>query len=137
MWTSLLSKFSRPRKLLNPHKFVGVQDLCTSKSHVPLRVFYPTCDQTDHSRERGAGWFVRRVSYFIDGYMHHLNPKFRQNSVYRGIVHLFSMLLALLMPLAMLDIPMCKMNAKRKNGKQMPLIVFSHGLTGTGEEQAV
>jgi hypothetical protein len=134
----MFSSSPRTSKILDPSIHVGVQDFHTSKSHLPFRVFYPACEHSDHSDKPNVGWFVRSLSYFVDGYMHFISPKLRENMVYRWLVTMVASIVSLFMPLAKSDLPMCKYDAEiPRNGKKYPLIVYSHGLTGTGEEQAL
>lgn len=130
--------FSRTGKLLDEHKYVGVMDDHTVDSSLPFRVFYPACDQVDLSRKKNVGWFVRSLAYFIDGYIHFIFPKMRQNSLHRWLVTMLAYILSWFVPMANVALPMCKYNAAPPtDGRKLPLIVFSHGLTGSGEEQAM
>lgn len=134
----MFAAFSRTGEVLDSCKHVGVQDFLTPDNKIPFRVFYPACQHSDNSKKPNVGWFVRSLTYFIDGYMHFLSPKLRINVVFCWLVAFFARIISLFMPLARLPLPMCKYSAEiPTTGRKHPLIVFSHGLTGSGEEQAL
>jgi hypothetical protein len=138
MLDSIFGFSSRTSNVLDTSKYVGVTDSQTDDNSLPFRVFYPACEKADPSEKKSVSWFVRSLAYFIDGYLHFIFPKLRQNAVYRWLVTLLASVLSLFMPMANIDLPMCKYNAVlSSDGKKHPLIVFSHGLTGSGEEQAM
>lgn len=138
MMGAISAYFSRTSQVLDSSKYVGVLDCHTPDSSLPVRVFYPACDKSDHSVKKSVSWFVYSLAYFIDGYVHFIFPKMRGNVVYRYLVWLLAFVLSLFMPMASVSLPMCKYDAVLpSDGKKLPLIVFSHGLTGSGEEQAM
>ena len=134
----MFSSFSRADKVLDSSKYVGVVDCHTEDNTIPFRLFYPACDKSDSSEKKNVSWFVRSLAYFIDGYMHFLFPKMRHNVLYRWLVSVISVVVSLFMPLASINLPMCIYDAALpSDGQKYPLLVFSHGLTGTGEESAM
>lgn len=135
--SSIFSYFSRTSKVLDSSKYVGVMDCHTDDNTLPFRIFYPVCDKSDSSGKRGVGWFVRSLAYFLDGYIHFLFPKMRQSGLYIWLVSVLSVVVSLFMPMANIDLPMCKYDAALPSDQKFPLLVFSHGLTGTGEESAL
>lgn len=115
----------------------GVMDLSTSERGIPFRIFYPA--EEDTSNESFVGWFVRDMTYFIEGYMHFLLPKWRDSTLGKYLISIIAMVSSLFMPMARTCLPKCVMGGKpyREDGGKYPLILYSHGLTGTGEENAL
>ena len=117
---------------------VGVIDVPHSASHVPLRLFYP-CEEKGNS----APVFVRGLSYFVQGYLHTFALR-NTSTIYPFFASLISIVCWLLYPLHVwfpilsLKVPNSSKDAPFKShGGKIPLVVFSHGLTGTSEEQAL
>lgn len=130
---------SRREKLFSnsPHN-VGIIDLHTSKKGIPVRLFYPAEAEPE---KRSVGSFVKGLAYFIEGYMHFLLPKWRESAVGKFAIYVFALITSLLMPFAKAILPKSVMGGQPQThpvvGKQYPLVVYSHGLTGTGEENAL
>lgn len=137
MIESILASFSSASEVVDPSSPVGVRDFFTEENELPVRVFYPSMS-TDFSRKANAGWFVRGLAYFIDGYLHFLFPNLRKYAVFRWLASFTAYVVSFFLPLARADLPMCKLDVPPKESdEKYPLIVFSHGLTGSGEEQAL
>jgi predicted esterase len=141
-----LSSFSRASSFLSSSQTcqVGVADFRTSNSSIPCRFFYP-CEIT-HSLADGAknsqnrvSWFVNGFSYFVEGYLHVLLPKWRESVVMNKLIALIAVIASLFFPMAHVPLPNCYYNghAKQRSQHKYPLILFSHGLTGTNEEHAL
>merc|ERR1712137_385 len=59
-----------------------------------------------------------------------------QRTIRFKLLEAFLRIFVHVLPLNYATIPGCYANAEPEDGKSRPLIVFSHGLTGTGEENA-
>lgn len=126
---------TRARKVLLRPPIVGVRDFVTTESHIPVRVFYPSSAK----KEGTVGWFVRSYAYFIDGYFHTLLPWLREYAVVQWIIMTISFVLSWMLPMGNAYLPNCAYDASPlvNAGRKYPLIVFSHGLTGTGNPTLV
>lgn len=113
---------------------VGVIDSQT-KSMIPFRVFYPS---ENHDVEN-VGWFVNGFNIFVEGYMHVLIPKLRNNMIVEWIISWIALIVSYMVPMANQSLPFCSKESKphKMPNKKYSLLVFSHGLTGTGEEHAL
>lgn len=137
MLGSLLRRVSRSKDVmsaLNVH--VGVIDIHTTQSNTPMRIFYPSALKA----EGNVGWFMNSFTYFISGYMHFLRPKWRDSTLFHLLIAILSWITACCFPMAQTFLPKCAPNQPPKIPSDVsgyPLIIFSHGLTGTGEEQGL
>lgn len=109
---------------------VGIMDVTTAERRVPVRLFYPSSAK----EEGNVGSFVRGFDYFIDGYLHTLLPWFRDNALVLWLIAWISYALSWLAPMGHASLPSCAYGAPpvSSKGQKYPLIIFSHGLTGTG-----
>ena len=108
----------------------------STENGVPFRLFYPTKEET---RQASVSWFVHGLAHFIEGYLHFLLPKWREYAITKWILYVIAMVVSFFMPMAKTFLPRSMMAAPphstQKN--QFPLVLYSHGLTGTGEENAL
>lgn len=109
---------------------VGVRDFVTNASKIPVRIFYPSTAKG----EGHVGWFVRSFAYFIDGYMHTLLPWLREYAIVKLLLTWVSFILSWILPMGNAYLPNCSYDVPPANtgSVKFPLIIFSHGLTGTG-----
>jgi len=121
----------RARKVVSEPGFplVGVVDVVTTDSQIPVRLFYPSSAKSEGS----VGWFVRGFDYFVDGYMHTLMSGFRKSAWIQWILVWVSFMLSWFVPMGHSYLPNCTFDPPVREGDKCPLIIFSHGLTGTGQ----
>jgi dienelactone hydrolase len=121
---------------------VGVRYIPPTRSHPPLRLFYPAKQPV--SKQPFVRWFQDSPSLgmFLSGYLHVV-----------GIKHgtwVFSLLsrlvgcVAYCLPLQYRSIPdtyagldIVGLDDDEGSSKKLPVIVFSHGLTGTSQENSL
>ena len=151
--------FHSPQRLLvGDAPLVGVLDLPSSASNherPPIRLFFPA-DTTDASKTRQvkkAKYFINnRVSYVLQGFAHIALAR-HTTKLYRFLIRPLMWLISLFFPVRFLKIPDTALVTTEKddspvrysplnsnsNGieKSQSLVMFSHGLTGTGEENAL
>jgi pimeloyl-ACP methyl ester carboxylesterase len=105
---------------------VGVRYFPATESHPPLRIFYPSNPGT-----RPFQWLEERgTSYYLSGYAHMGSRSW----LLVPLIHLLSVIL----PVRWRRIPkVFSKPAPLDNAPPRPAIIFSHGLTGTGQENAL
>jgi dienelactone hydrolase len=108
---------------------VGVMELHTPGG-LPVRVFYPAVAGSSCVR---APRFNSLAGY-ISGYVHTFAC--RHHTFAFKAITLLVRAVVFMIPLNYASVPSCYINAKPKTGGKRPLIVFSHGLSGTGEENS-
>jgi len=104
---------------------VGVKDFYLETTKAPIRLYYPAIKPENPEPVRT----FRDATKFVDGFMWVLN---RTRPWLHGALSTFISLLRLLIPIRYLEIPNASRNAQPE-GENLPLVIFSHGLTGTGE----
>jgi predicted esterase len=120
---------------------VGVKFFKATNEHPPIRLFYPAEEATSHSKSGAVGWFEEdgaSAAAFLLGYMYiAVNP--RENSTFvRFALAALSRLLSMVLPLGWRCIPgVYKGASYAPSSTKRPVVVFSHGLTGTGQENAL
>jgi predicted esterase len=116
---------------------VGITDVVTKDTAIPVRIFYPSTA----AKQGNVSWFVRGYAYFIDGYLHTLQASLRESTAMLTLMVWLSYLISWIFPMGNAFLPNCAYDAPPMpppvpRGKY-PLIMFSHGLTGSGEEHAL
>jgi len=132
------------------NNFVGVIDLKTRDNEIPCRIYYPATDKASvidnyhniGSNSANVGWFVHSFAHFIEGYMHFLLPKWKHSAILFSILSGIAWLFSWIIPHANAHLPQCVRNARPAplsgaSGQRRPLIFYSHGLTGSGEEHGL
>jgi predicted esterase len=117
---------------------VGVQYFKATKEHPPIRLFYPADESSIPSTSRPVRWFEDTgVLPFLKGYSHMAFSR-KETRVFWYILVPFLTIISLFFPVRWLRIPGVYKNAPIKqtssDKKKLPVIVFSHGLSGTGQE---
>ena len=139
LFGQFMKYFSGAGRFVDSSHPVGVVDCFTGPNHIPFRVFYP--GREEHNDKINVGWFVRSFSDFVEGYMHFIFPKGRTSVLLDWLISIVGILLSFLVPMASAVLPVCLHNApvsaNTTNSGEYPLIVYSHGLTGSGEEHAL
>jgi len=108
---------------------VGVRDFFLESTKAPVRLYYPALKPTNPEPVR----IFRDPTKFVDGYLW----SFSKNRPWLyATVSTFVSLLRFVIPLRYLQIPEVSRDAKPE-GQNLPLVVYSHGLTGTGEENTM
>ncbi len=130
---------SIPSTLLDPSSPVGLHFLPATTAHPPLRIFYPSTTNTNTNTSlphQSTGWFDETgVVDYLEGYLHTFGILEGNSWTSRWIVKPWLHLLSLALPLKWLRLPGVYRDSPPRTGKY-PLIVFSHGLTGTGQENS-
>lgn len=152
--------FHSPHRLLvGDAPLVGVLDLPSTPSNherPPIRLFFPAAISSTNSKRKvkPARYFVNnRVSYVLQGFAH-ISLARHTTRLYRYVYRPLAWMLSLVFPARFLKIPHTALvdesqpiisysplttqldNDKTASAGQS-LVVFSHGLTGTGEENAL
>ena len=160
------SLFHSPHQLIVGHSpLVGVLDLPGTIKRPPIRLFFPASTTTTTTRRlTPAKYFVNnRVAYVLQGFAHIVLAR-HTTKVFRFILRPLLWLVSLIFPARFLIIPdtvhVRKENVvdlvkyvppselsmdndgsnsstKKKKDKTQSLVMFSHGLTGTGEENSI
>lgn len=115
---------------------VGVKEIRNSRG-ASIRIFYPAAE-TNSRGARAAPLFRSSLALFVEGYIWTvLGGLGLWPSVNRVVSFLLS-LFAWLHPLAWTSAPRCFVDLKPCTPSvKLPLIVWSHGLTGTGSEHSL
>jgi predicted dienelactone hydrolase len=110
---------------------VGVQDFRVPNS-VPFHVYYPASATND----RPVSWFRESLASFVFGHAWFALPWLENTKqLARVAVQIVIRIFAFLLPSAYFHVPHLFSSAPPKQpARRLPLIVFSHGLSGTGEE---
>lgn len=131
---------------------VGVIDFKTPNNKIPCRIYYPAAITRNIGKSvagadsrANVGWFVHSFAHFIEGYMHFLLPNWKHSSILVQFISGIAWLLSWIIPHANAHLPQCERNAKPASSsstsfgfdKGYPLILYSHGLTGSGEEHGL
>jgi hypothetical protein len=128
----------REKIFANTPHHVGIMDFNTSKKGIPVRMFYPAQEEP---QRRSVGSFVRGFAYFVEGYLHFIFPKWRESTIGKLLLYLIALVASVITPFAKAYLPKSIMGgqpaAHSPTGKHYPLVLYSHGLTGTGEENAL
>lgn len=133
--------YSTKGLVVGPEECVGVRHFKATSSHPPLRIFYPA--KSSSSRRNRIGWFHENgLAFFLSGYAH--TAGFHQSTFWfrwciLPLIHMVSFVLPMgwiKLPGVFLGAPFSGEDDNNKN-KKRPVILFSHGLTGTGEENAL
>jgi len=108
---------------------VAVRDFFLESTKAPIRLYYPAEKPENPEPVR----FFRDATKFVDGYLW----TFSQNRPWlHATVSSLVSLFRFGIPLRYVEIPDVCRNAKPE-GQKLPLVIFSHGLTGTGEENTM
>eukprot|EP00301_Raphidiophrys_heterophryoidea_P007386 c12865_g1_i3.p1 GENE.c12865_g1_i3~~c12865_g1_i3.p1 ORF type:complete len:376 (-),score=80.07 c12865_g1_i3:1713-2840(-) len=110
---------------------VGVRSIRVPGS-VLIRVFYPAKRGTSSP----AKWFQHSMHHTTMGHIHALGIQYATWK-YR-IVSVILRIISFFLPIYYMDVPFCYNNAEPTSvSSKLPLIMCSHGLTGTGEEHTL
>ncbi|CAB9506388.1 Platelet-activating factor acetylhydrolase [Seminavis robusta] len=118
---------------------VGVRYIPPTRSHPPLRLFYPA-KQPD-TKQPCVRWFQDTPSagMFLCGYLHVIGIK--HGTWAFAILSRFLRLVAYCLPLQYRSLPDTyagiDMVTTENNPTKLPIVVFSHGLTGTTQENSL
>ena len=143
---------SRTRRMFRPWKsaeeffqtgraLIGVRNICSDG--VVLRVFYPAEPEMTSRDAMPASWFRTSLMSMVDGLVHvHIGGKFRfcrNGSFPFQIVRLVVRTIFYILPLRNASIPCCYMDLPPRcpDAQRAPLILWSHGLTGNGDEHSL
>lgn len=114
---------------------VGVRYVPATEKNPPLRVYYPAT-----SAGKEVGYFQdTSAACFLQGYWGVLRSRKRDGILFQlglGFLRIASWFF----PLSYLKVPGVYLNAsvsKSTTPSKLPLILFSHGLTGTGQENSI
>lgn len=116
---------------------VGCTEIRNSNG-AAIRIFYPAGDKPPPGA-RQATLFRTTLAFFIEGYTHVFLGSFLPHFVLR-VIDFFMSKIAWLHPHAWSKLPRCYVDVPpvvKGGGKKLPLIVWSHGLTGTGCEHGM
>ena len=115
---------------------VGCTEIRNSNG-AAIRVFYPAGD-TPPSGARQATLFRNHLAFFIEGYTHVFLGSFLPYFVLK-VIDFFMSKVAWLHPHAWTKLPRCYVDVQPVliDGGKLPLVVWSHGLTGTGCEHGM
>lgn len=126
--------------MLDPTNPVGVQFVPASSTHPPLRIFYPINVPDHPSRippQRDVGWFDETgVVNYLEGYFDAFGILQGDSWTSRWIVKPWLLLISYMLPMKWLRLPGVFRDSPPRSPGQYPLVIFSHGLTGTGQENA-
>jgi platelet-activating factor acetylhydrolase len=148
--------FHSPHGLLvGDAPLVGVLDLpstATNHERPPIRLFFPATSASSSvsHRVKQARYFVdNRVCYVLQGFAHIALAR-HTTKLYRFVLRPLMWVISLIFPVRFLKIPNTALvtedspvryfptNIKINESKiKQSLVMFSHGLTGTGEENAI
>jgi platelet-activating factor acetylhydrolase len=123
-------------------KYVGIRYFQGTDQHPPLRIFYPAEVLKDASKEiqsKPAGWFAENsLGYILSGYLHAFGAP-HDTLVFRWILFPLLYGLSIFFPVRWISIPDVFWEAPvaKSSDKKHPVVVFSHGLSGTGQENSV
>jgi predicted esterase len=129
------------------YESVGVRHFASTDQHPPLRVFYPS---NNVNLIRPVGWFQEDgLGFFLSGYLHAIFVR-RHTKLFRWLLSpLLQAASFFLLTMRWIRIPNVALNAPVANNNnnnnnnnlqsqnKWPVVIFSHGLTGTGQENAV
>jgi len=109
--------------------YVGVKDIFLETTKAPVRVYYPAIKPANPE----PVYIFRGSTNFVKGYMWSFTPG--RPWLY-GALSTFTSLFTFAIPMRYAEIPSASRNATPV-GEKLPLVIFSHGLTGTGEENSM
>jgi platelet-activating factor acetylhydrolase len=123
---------------------VGMRFFRATSEHPPIRLFYPatTTKNPQNEQPRPIRWFSNPdFLSFLSGYLH-LSIARQDTKLFRWFVLPLVHCVSLFIPMRRLRIHGVFANAPPllcddKQQLKRPVIIFSHGLTGTGQENAV
>ena len=141
---TLADDFFSPLLLSSSKSFplVGVVDATNPATNGPIRIFYPAASPSSPPTTPPDPASLYRVpySYMLRGYLSMALSHLRA-SPYKAIAGLLvafaSTILPPLLPLAYAVLPSTSKNAPVAPGGPHPLLLWSHGLTGTGDEHGI
>lgn len=123
-----LYKVVSSNKIFSSNKIsnVAVHDFFLETTKAPIRVYYPALKPENAEPVRT----FRDATSFLNGYVWTLSRN--RPWLYSALSTLFS-LSRFFIPMRYLEIPNVWRDAKPE-GENLPLVIFTHGLKGTGEE---
>jgi len=142
MFRSLLNwlqSWTHIHQFLSEGTPVGTVDLRVPHS-VPFMIYYPAAPEVLKNKSISPrSWFRNTIGSYMAGYLFVLRPLSKRPWL-RILIELFVRFILVFLPLNYFRVPGLYGNVKSVSGtaheKRYPLIVFSHGLTGTSEEHA-
>lgn len=101
-----------------------------------VRIFYPAVRPPEDMLD--VPLFRNRLPFFVEGYLHTFGCMFLPSIIVKIIYQILHPIL-LILPLNHTNIPRCTFGAppQTKTESALPLVVWSHGLTGTGCEHGL
>ena len=133
MFRALIDRFQSwtcVHDFIAPASLVGVTDLRVPSS-VPFQIYYPTAG----GGGTPASWFRDSLADTMLGHLYVALPSLRR---FHSVVAFLISIIAYVLPTSYYRVPCLFRGAPPDNAmSRRPLIVFSHGLTGTSEEHAV
>ena len=116
------------------HDVVGIRDLRNPKTGSNVRVFYPS---SLLSVESPPKIFRKGLPYLASGYLDVFLNAMKVGFL-RPIFDLLLFIPLSFAPLNLISLPFCSMDAPlAASSAPLPLLVWSHGLTGTGDEHGL
>ena len=120
---------------------VGIRNICTSQ--VIMRVFYPADADSIPADTKVASWFRTSLYSLLEGYLHTFVGAFfsfaRHGSAFFVFLKLIARFVSFLLPMRFATLPNCYENLKTRcqDAGRLPIILWSHGLTGNGDEHGL
>ena len=148
------------QSFISPHSlitgdapYVGVLDLPSRVLHrPPIRLFFPATVSDSATPKKASYLIDNRTSYVLEGLLH-VGFVRRHTKLFkfvlRPLVWMLSWSLSLFLPMKIPEtalvttnssvkyVPPSELNLNKEKNTKQRLVVFSHGLTGTGEENSI
>jgi len=132
-WKSAISVIPQQHR----GKTVGVRTFTNKEFGGDVRVFYPTEDPIGDAK--AAGWFSPSLSTMVDGYAHFMagwKESLRKGTWMFEVISSILRFVVACGSLKTAKLP-CTYQELKPASKKAPLIIWSHGLSGTGEEHGL
>jgi predicted dienelactone hydrolase len=116
---------------------VGVRDVVTAQSRLRVRVYYPADRGTLDSSANPAKFFKDPLAAVLKGHLHTMSS-LRAGTTAFNVAAVALQAATSVLPLAYATLPSAwhDIQPLKARDSGFPVLLFSHGLTGTGEEHA-